>query len=162
MRGLFSGALLLTALIVGTSTAAARPAESVALCRSVTVSGGDYNGMTGGVTVAHLIVKNSGRASCTLLGRPWIRIPAIPHAVRIDDITTKPVAGSERVVLTPGASASAQIWLNPGRCDRGKAVVFGLTARVGWQNKSVPVASDMCKDGSGRIDVGLFQRLGNR
>jgi hypothetical protein len=144
---------------VAASPAALRDAP--ALCRTVRLTGGDDNGLTGGVIVAHLIVTNTGRAACLLAGRPSIRIPRLPHSITVTDIVDAPASGnlSGRVPLKPGARASALIWLNPGSCDRGRAVTFAVRAHVGWQTKSVPISNRMCSDGTGHIDLGAFQRM---
>lgn len=115
--------------------------------------------MTGGVIEAHLTVKNTGGTACAVAGRPWLRIPRLPHPITVTDAIDYPFAGtlSGRVLLKPGGRASALIWLNPGRCTRGAAVTFGLAAHAGWGNRSVPVANEMCNDGTGHIDVGRFR-----
>jgi hypothetical protein len=116
--------------------------------------------MTGGVVVAHVFVKNVGRRACTVVGRPWIRISRLAHSVTVTDISTGAAAGtpSGRVVLSAGELASAEILLNPGRCNRDRIVVFDLAARAGWSTRSVRVAGLMCDDGSGQIAVATFRR----
>ena len=150
------GASLIAAVTVGDTAAphAAPHVEAATLCRTVRVSGGDDNGMTGGVREAHLTVKNTGGTACAVAGRPWLRIPRLPHPITVTDAIDYPFAGtlSGRVLLKPGGRASALIWLNPGRCTRGAAVTFGLAARAGWRTRSVPVANEMCIDGTGLID----------
>jgi hypothetical protein len=160
LRQVLLVAPLLAAVAVGDTGAprAAPHAEAASLCRTVRVSGGDDNGMTGGVIEAHLTVKNTGGTPCAVAGRPWLRIPRLPHPITVTDMIG-PFAGtlSGRVLLRPGRRAGALIWLNPGSCTRDAAVTFGLTARAGWGKKSVPVANDMCNDGTGHIDVGRFR-----
>ncbi len=123
------------------------------------MSGGDDNGLTGGVKEAHLTVENTGATACAVAGRPWLRIPRLPHPITVTDAIDYPFAGtlSGRVLLKPGGRASALIWLNPGSCTRDAAVTFGLAARAGWRTRSVPVANEMCNDGTGHIDVGRFR-----
>lgn len=155
---------LLAVFVVGVVGAAAAtsdalPVLSVPVCQEVQLAGGDDNGLTGGVVVAHVFVKNVGRRACAVVGRPWIRVPRLAHPVTVTDISSG-AAGtpSGRVVLSPGALASAEILLNPGQCSRDRNVVFDLTARVGWRNRSVRVAGSMCDDGSGQIAVATFRR----
>jgi hypothetical protein len=155
-------ASLVAAVAVG-DTAAPRVAghrEVTSLCRTVRVSGGDDNGLTGGVIEAHVTVKNTARTVCAVVGRPWLRIPRLPHSVTVTDAIGYPFAGtlSGRVLLKPGRRATALLWLNPGRCTRGAAVTFDLRARAGWANGSVAgTSNEMCNDGTGQIDVGRFQ-----
>lgn len=148
--------------VVGTAAATsdARPAMSIPVCQAVQLAGGDDNGLTGGVVVAHVFVKNVGRRACVVVGRPWIRIPRLAHPVTVTDISSGAAAGtpSGRVVLSPGALASAEILLDPGQCNRDRSVVFDLTARAGWWTRSVRVAGLMCDDGSGQIAVATFRR----
>lgn len=154
---------LFASLVVGLTsvapTAHALPAVFIPACQSVSVAGGDDNGLTGGVIVAHLFVKNLGRQACAVVGRPWIRIPHLSHPITVADISSSPAAGtpSGRVVLRSGALASAEIHLNPGQCDRGRNVTFAVQARAGWQKRSVRVGGHMCNDGSGEIAVSTFR-----
>ena len=71
--------------VVGTAAATsdARPAMSIPVCQAVQLAGGDDNGLTGGVVVAHVFVKNVGRRACVVVGRPWIRIPRLAHPVTV-------------------------------------------------------------------------------
>jgi hypothetical protein len=148
--------------VVGTAAAIsdARPVVSVPVCQAVRLAGGDDNGLTGGVVVAHVFVKNVGRRACAVAGRPWIRIPRLAHPVTVKDISSGAAAGtpSGRVVLSAGELASAEILLDPGRCSRDRNVVFELAARAGWSKRGVPVAGLMCEDGSGQIAVATFRR----
>ena len=161
LRQVLLVASLIAAVAVGDTAAprAAPHAEAVSLCRTVRVSGGDDNGLTGGVREAHLTVKNTGGTPCVVAGRPWLRIPRLRHPITVTDAVGYALAGtlSGRVLLEPGARASALIWLNPGSCTRGAAVTFDLGARAGWRNRSVPVANEMCTDGTGHIDLGRFR-----
>jgi hypothetical protein len=152
-------AVLVVGLISAGVSADARPAAVIPRCQSVSVAGGDDNGLTGGVIVAHLFVKNIGTRACAVIGRPWIRIPRLSHAVTLTDISSGPAAGtpSGRVILSSGALASAEILLNPGRCDRGRSVTFALLANAGWQKRSVRIEGDICNDGSGEIAVATFR-----
>jgi hypothetical protein len=152
-------ALLAAIGLSGVISAGAHSAASVPVCRAVQVTGGDYNGMTGGVSVAHVFVKNAARRTCMVVGRPWIRLPRLLHPITITDLDTGALAGtpSGRVILWPGKRASAAILLNPGRCDRGRSIVFALTAHAGWKNGSAAVRGSMCNDGSGQIDVSTFR-----
>jgi len=142
------------------ATSNAFPAAVIPPCQAIQVAGGDDNGLTGGVMVAHVFVKNVGRRTCAVVGRPWLRIPHLSHPVTVTDISSGPGAGtsSGRVALSPGALASAEILLNPGQCSRGRSVVFDLTTRAGWWKKSVRLAGFMCNDGSGEIEVATFRR----
>ena len=162
-RRLLRQALLVAALIAGLAAgdaAAPHAAPHVPLCRTLRVSGGDDNGMTGGVIEAHLTVKNTGGTSCAVAGRPWLRIRRLPHPVTVADAIDHALAGtlSGRVVLAPGRRATALLWLIPGSCTRDASVTFDLDARAGWKNRSVAVSSnEMCNDGTGHIDVGRFR-----
>ena len=149
---------LFVVAVIGAGFAASttRTAVRIPACREVRVGGGDYNGMTGGVLVAQVLVTNVGRRTCAVLGRPWIRLPRIPHPVTVADLP--PGTASGRVVLSPGERASAQVLLVPGGCDRGQGVVFHLTARAGWSKRGVRIGGSMCDDGSGQILVSAFSR----
>jgi hypothetical protein len=50
--------------------------------------------MTGGVREAHLTVKNTGGTACAVAGRPWLRIPRLPHPITVTDIVDGPFAGA--------------------------------------------------------------------
>jgi hypothetical protein len=156
--------VVLAMCVVGLASSAAgtsetHPAVLVPPCQSVQVAGGDDNGLTGGVVVAHVFVKNVGRRACLVVGRPWIRIPHLAQPLTVADISSGQGAGtpSSRVALSPGARASAEILLNPGTCSRDRSAVFDLAARAGWGSKSVRVAGAMCNDGSGQIAVATFR-----
>jgi hypothetical protein len=151
-----SAGLTAIAMIGGTS---ARAVTVAPLCQSVRVSGGDYNG-GGGTIYAQVVVANIGRTPCRVVGRPWLRLPALAHSVTVDDITTGPNAGTSggTVTLAPEQRARAIILIDPGLCGRGRSVTFGLRARAGWLTRGVMVNGLMCDDGSGQVAVGSFGR----
>jgi hypothetical protein len=136
----------------------------IAPCSAVHVSGGNFDGLTGGVLVAGLSVRNVSHRDCTVATRPWIRLGPISHAVTVSDappgVFGSPYATPQRAVtLRPGQRTVTQIYLAPGGCDRARWHVFSLQARAGWASHSVAIGSgEMCKDGTGTIWVGSFQR----
>jgi hypothetical protein len=149
----------LTAIATIGGTFAARAVSVAPACQSVRVSGGDYNG-GGGTIYAQVVVANIGSGPCRVVGRPWLRLPALAHSVTVDDITAGPNAGTPGglVTLAPEQRARAVILIDPGSCGRGRTVTFGLLARAGWRTRSVTINGSICDDGSGRVAVGSFGR----
>jgi hypothetical protein len=142
--------------------AAASGRQAIATCSAVRVTGGNFNGLSGGTIVAAVKVQNLGKRDCTINGRPWIRVGPTRYAVTVGDATPEMFGHSgapERVLtLRPGQHTIAQVFISPGSCSRGRSVVFALRARAGWAGHSVPISNSACKNGSGRIWVGSFQR----
>jgi hypothetical protein len=137
--------------------------QRISTCAPVRVSGGNFNGLPGGVIVAGLDVRNVSHRDCAIATRPWVRVGPISHSVTVadapPDLFGSPYSAPQRVVtLRPGQRAVTQIYLAPGGCDRGRSVVFALRARAGWGKASVPISNDACKDGSATIWVGSLQR----
>lgn len=153
------------AIVVGAGaiyTAAASGRDRVASCSLVRVSGGDFNGLTGGTIVAGVQVRNVGTRECTIDGRPWIRLGHLRHAVTVEDATPGVFGrwgAPPRVLrLRTGQHAVAQIFIAPGTCSQARSVVFPLRARAGWAEKSVPIGNLVCDHGTGAIWVGSFRR----
>jgi hypothetical protein len=125
------------------------------------VSGGPFNGLTGGAIISALEVRNTGKRECEINGRPWIRLGPTPHTVKVTDADPGAFGGFgslDRVVkLHPGQHAVAQIITTPGSCTRGRGTVFPVRARAGWAERSVAIGGGVCKNGSGEIWVGAFQ-----
>lgn len=140
---------------------AAHGTARFASCKSVHVTGGDFNG-AGGTILASVDVKNVGHRACLINARPSIRFGALRYPVTVADAAPGmfwKYGNPERTwTLRPGQHISAQVFLKPGSCDRSVSAVFGLRARAGWAGRSVVVSSDACKNGTGRIWVGSFQR----
>ena len=165
MRTRVVSVAVLAALIgAGVSyTAAASGRARIASCSVVRVSGGDFNAATGGQAVAAVQVRNLGRRDCTISGRPWIRLGPLRHAVTVEDATIA-VFGSNAGVpgrvlrLRPGRHAYADILIQPGSCGLARSQVFALRARAGWGKQGVPISDLVCKNGTGEIWVGSFQR----
>jgi hypothetical protein len=156
---------VLAALVGGGAfyTAAASGRERVARCSSVRVSGGDYNAATGGQALADVTVQNLAQRSCTISGRPWIRLGPVDHAVTVEDATTKifgSLAGVPERVLTlrHGQKAIADILIQPGTCEQSRPNVFSPRVRAGWGAHSVSIGDLVCKNGTGIIWVGSFQK----
>jgi hypothetical protein len=151
-------ALALAATFVPTRAAIADAAAKLPICRTVRASGGDYNG-GGGTTYAVVRIANAASGTCTISGRPWIKLLRLAHPVSVEDLTGSPLAGvaGRRVILRPGQSARAFILIIPGSCDRSRAVSFGIRAVAGWQTRGVAITGTGCNNGSAKIDVGSFQ-----
>jgi hypothetical protein len=136
--------------------------QQIASCSAVHVSGGNFSGLTGGTIVAAVKVRNLGKRDCTIDGRPWIRLGPTRHAVTVEDATPAAFGqqGSPERVLTlrPGQHTIAQVFISPGSCSLARSVVFTLRARAGWAGRSVPISNVACRNGSGAIWVGAFQR----
>lgn len=152
--------------LVGTAVsyaAATSGRARITSCSSVRVSGGDYNAATGGQAVAALMVLNRGKRACTVSGRPWIRFGSLQHGVTVADAThailgrLSGVAGRV-ITLRPGQHAIAHMLISPGSCGLARSEVFTLRAAAGWHTRGVPIGDLACKNGSGQIWVGSFQR----
>jgi uncharacterized protein DUF4232 len=143
-------------------TAAASGRLRIATCSAVHVSGGNFNGLTGGAIIAGLQVRNTGKRDCEINGRPWIRLGPTPHTVTVADAGPGAFEGFgslDRVVrLHPGQHAVAQIITSPGSCSQARGTLFTVRARAGWAERSVPINNAVCKNGTGEIWVGAFQR----
>lgn len=132
-------------------------------CTDVRVSGGNFNGLTGGVIVAGLVVRNVSHHDCAVATRPWIRLGPVRHSVTVADappgLFGSPYSTPQgRVTLSPGQRTVTQIYVGPGSCDHARWHVFSLSARAGWANHSVAIGDVVCKDGTGTIWVGSFHR----
>lgn len=149
---LASAAVALTGPAAGGETATTR-------CTSVSASGGDYNG-GGGRIYAEVRVTNTGRATCTVAGRPWLRLPRLPAPLTVADLRGSPLAGGHGtpVRLAHGQQARADVQIDPGRCDRSKGTTFTLWARAGFADKSVTIVGLACSDGTAAVYVGSFRR----
>jgi hypothetical protein len=165
MRSRVISAVVLVALVaLGVSyTAAALGVGPVPSCAFVRVSGGDFNGVTGGGAIADVEVRNVAKRDCTITGRPWIRLGPLRHAVRVGDATSRilgPQAGVPGRVLTlrPGRHAVADILIAPGSCGLARSEVFALRARAGWANRSIQIGDLVCDNGTGEIWVGSFHQ----
>jgi hypothetical protein len=128
------------------------------------VSGGNFNGLTGGTIVAAVKVRNLSKHACKLDGRPWVRLGPLRYAVTVDN-ATPPFFGSNPTsvpqplqTLRPGQHADAQIFIAPGSCSQARSTIFNLRARAGWAERSVPISNFACKNGSGTIWVDSFRR----
>jgi hypothetical protein len=158
-----SAAALLALVGAGLSYAAAASGQGrIASCSSVRVTGGNFNGLTGGVIVAAVQVRNVSKRDCTINGRPWIRLGPVGYAVTVGDATPGMFGrfgAPERALrLRPSQHVVAQVFIAPGSCSQARSVVFSLRARAGWAAGSVPISNFACKNGSGEIWVGSFQR----
>jgi hypothetical protein len=164
MRARFAFAAVLATLAGAGAlyAAAASGGGRIARCSLVSVSGGNFNGLTGGVIVAAVQVENLGKRDCTINSRPWIRLGRLPHPVTVADAAPGSFgrAGDPQrtVRLSHGQHAVAQVFIAPGSCSRARSVVFALRARAGWGKRSVPISNAVCDDGTGTIWVGSFRR----
>jgi hypothetical protein len=155
---------ILTGLVAAGAfyAAAASGRQRIPVCASVRVSGGNFNGLTGGTVVAAVKVRNLSSRECAINARPWIRIGPTSHAVTVADATPatfgKFGAPERTLKLSPGQHTVAQVFISPGSCSRARSTVFSLRARAGWAGRSVPINNVACKNGSGEIWVGSFQR----
>ena len=165
MRARVACAVTLAAVSgVGVFYAAAASGKGpIANCPSVRVSGGDFNAATGGQAVAAVTVRNIGSRDCTISGRPWIRLGPLRYAVTVED-ATRAVFGSNAGVpghvltLRPGQQAHADILISPGSCGLARSEVSALRAQAGWAKRGVTIEDLVCKNGTGEIWVGSFQR----
>ena len=154
-------ASLLGAGVFYTATASGR--QRIAACSVVHVSGGNFNAATGGQGVASVSVRNLSKRDCTISGHPWIRLGPLRHAVTVED-ATRAVFGSNAGVagqvltLRPRQQAYADILLAPGSCGQDRWQVFTLRMRGGWARRGVTIGGVFCKNGTGEIWVGSFQR----
>lgn len=156
--------LVLLASLMGVGAvyaAAASGRQQIPVCSAVHVSGGPNNGASGAI-ISDLQVRNTGKQNCEINGRPWIRLGPARYPVAVADATPgmfgKFGAHERTLTLAPGQHAVTQVITEPGSCTRGVGTMFGVNARAGWAARSVPIGSGVCKNGSGEIWVGVFQR----
>jgi hypothetical protein len=140
LRQVLLVALVITAVVVGDTAAsdAASHVEAVSLCRTVRASGGEDNGVTGGSSSRILTVKNAGGTVCAVAGRPWLRIPRLPHPVTVIDIVDERFAGTlaGRVLLKPRPGQRADL-AEPRqmRPQRSRDVWFRRASGLGEQER---------------------------
>jgi hypothetical protein len=164
MRVRVASVAVLAALVAAAAVyaAAASGRAKIPACSAVHVSGGNFNGLTGGAIIAGIQVRNTGTRDCVINGRPWIRVGPTAHTVTVTDADPGAFGGFgslDRVVrLHPGQHAIAQIITTPGSCSQARDTMFTDRARAGWAEGSVPINSSVCKNGSGEIWVGSFKR----
>jgi len=151
-------AVALVASVVFALGSVASAGPRIPRCSVVRASGGDYNG-GGGTMFAEVTITNAGMRTCTISGRPWIRLPRLAHPVTVEDWSGDPLAGSPGTVVTlsPRQHARAFILIIPGSCDRGVNVSFLLQARAGWRSRGVAIRGIVCDNGSGQVAVGSFK-----
>jgi Protein of unknown function (DUF4232) len=137
----------------------------VASCSVIRVAGGAFNAATGGQAVADVTVRNVGNSDCTIGGRPWVRLGPLRYPVRVEDATHLvfgSLAGVPEHVLTlrPRQKAYADLLIQPGSCGQARPEVFSPRARAGWGRHGVTIGDLVCKDGTGTVWVGAFQKKG--
>jgi len=141
--------------------ASASGTAQIKSCTAVRVSGGDENG-AGGTTIAAVWVKNRGSRDCTINARPWVRLGPFRYRVRVADAAPGEFGNAgdpERTwTLRSGQRIGAALFLVPGSCDRSVGSMFGLNLRAGWARHSVSIGGGACKNGTGELVVGSFQR----
>ena len=156
--------VVLAAALIGGGTVYATAASGrrqIPVCSAVHVSGGPFNGAGGSIESA-VTVRNTGSRACKIDGRPWIRLGPTRYPVTVADATPgmygNAGAHERTLTLAPGQHTVAQVITEPGSCTRGVDTMFSANARAGWAGRSVPIGSGVCKNGSGEIWVGSFQR----
>ncbi len=159
LRRLLSLSVLSSTAVVVLTASAAGGVTATPRCTSVRASGGDYNS-GGGRIYAELHVTNTGRATCTVAGRPWLRLPRLPAPVTVADLQGGPLAGrpGTPVRLAHGQEARADVLIDPGRCDRSKGTTFTLWAHAGFADASVTIVGLACGDGTATVYLGSFRR----
>lgn len=164
MRVSVASVILVAALVsAGVSYAtAAAGGKRTASCSHVRVTGGNFNGLTGGTIVAGVGVRNDGATDCTINTRPWVSLGPIAHAVSVQDATSQMFgrfgAPEQALTLRRGQHVVAQIFISPGSCNQARSAVFELRAHAGWAEHGVPVSNLVCRNGSGTVWIGSFQR----
>jgi hypothetical protein len=125
------------------------------------VSFADVNGLTGGVGVDAVTVKNLGKRDCAIEGRPWVRLGPLRYPVTVAEARPGEFGSAgdpaRSWVLHPGQHISAAMFVVPGSCDRAVWHVFGAPARVGWADRSVATSVGGCKNGTAEVVLGSFQ-----
>jgi hypothetical protein len=154
--GLLSLSLLSSAAAVALPASGAAGAAKPPRCTSIRVSGGDYTSGDGRI-YAQLTVTNTGRAACTVAGRPSLRLPRLPAPVTVSDWQGDPPP-AKPVVLADGQHARANMMIDPGRCDRSKGSTFTLWAHAGFAGQSVTIVGLACSDGTAAVYLGSFRR----
>src|ERR1700749_1902686 len=100
MRVRVASATVLAASVAAAAvyTTAASGRGRIAPCSAVHVSGGNFNGLSGGAIIAGVQVRNIGKRDCVINGRPWIRVGPTAHSVIFTDAAPGPL---EALVPSP-------------------------------------------------------------
>jgi hypothetical protein len=163
MRAVWAATLIgLAGTVYGTVYAAsASGGAQIKNCTAVRVSGGDENG-AGGTTIAAVWVTNRGSRDCTINARPWVRLGPFRYRVWVADASPGSFGNAgdpERTwTLRPGQRIGADVFFVPGSCDRGVGTMFSPHTRAGWAGHGVSIDGGICKNGTGELVVGSFQR----
>jgi Protein of unknown function (DUF4232) len=157
--------VLLIAVLAATTTAAlAGRASSATLCTSVALStGAGGNGLTGGTIQYIVSLTNTGRLTCVLEGRPWVRVSPTRYPVIVDDLrpgTPGGGPGSPGRILTlaPGQKVKAFVLMSRAACNFRKSDAATLAVRIGWFRRSVTTRGEACLREGATVFVGPFQR----
>jgi hypothetical protein len=116
--------------------------------------------MTGGTIAYWVSLTNTGRATCEVDGRPWVRVPSTRYAVTVDDLRAGEYGGGpgRTVKLLPGRTARAHVLMMRGRCAFRKSDSATLTVRIGWAARSVTTSGEACLHEGAAVAVGPFER----
>jgi len=116
----------------------------------------------GGTSIAAVWVKNRGSRDCTVNTRPWVLLGPFRYRVMVADAAPGDFGNAgdpERTwILRPGRRIAAALFFVPGSCDRSVGSMFGLHLRAGWGRQSALIDGGACKNGTGQVFVGSFQR----
>jgi hypothetical protein len=125
------------------------------------VTGGIQN-VAGGTGIAVVWVKNRGSRACVVNARPWVRLGPFGYRMMVADAAPGEYGNSgdpeQTWTLRPGQRIAANLFLEPGSCDRSVGSMFGLHLRAGWGRQSGLIGGGACKNGTGEVFVGSFQR----
>jgi hypothetical protein len=160
MRLLVALACVLCLAGAGSAAALRHEARGLPRCASVALStGAGGNGMTGGTIAYWVSLTNTGRVTCEVDGRPWVRVPTSRYAVTVDDLRIGEYGGGfgRLVKLAPGRTARAHVLMMRGRCDFRKSDSATLIVRVGWATRSVATGGEACLHEGATVAVGPFE-----
>ncbi len=157
--------VLLIAVLAATTTAAlAGRASSATLCTSVALStGAGGNGLTGGTYQYIVSLTNTGRTTCVVEGRPWVRVPPTRYPVTFDDLRPGAPGGGPNnpgqiLRLSPGQKVRAFVLMSRAACHFRKSDSATLAVRIGWARRSVTTRGEACLREGATVFVGPFQR----
>jgi hypothetical protein len=132
------------------------------MCAHVSASlGAGGNGMTGGMYSWSLSITNRGTKSCSIRGRPFVRVPPTGYPVTVTDMQRGEFGleqGTGSVRLAPGQSAHAVVVIARNCGDFSRRVARTVRVEVGFGGARATVSGEACARAGATVIVGVFGR----
>jgi hypothetical protein len=116
--------------------------------------------MTGGTIAYSVSLTSTAAASCVVEGRPWVRVPAEPYPVRVDELRSGEYGGGpgRSLTLHQGERVYAYVEMGRAPCNFEKSNAGTLRVEVGWASARVTTGGEACLDAGAVVLVGPFRR----